>query len=581
MRSVYVLLVGILWGLASTSALAFPNPSGPNDVKLPKLHYLKSDTMGIPFDAHVPDPGGERPMEVQLHVSENRGKKWEKTMAVDPSVKKFIFKAPHDGEFWFMSRTKYPGNKLSPNAPPRPMLRAVIDTVPPTLDLSAERGEGGEIHVRWNATDANLDPQSLKIEYQSAGADTAWQLVALDTPPAGTKGEYRGEIDVVPQGAAGRITLRATVLDLAKNNMATERLVSPPEETADRRSQRTMRPKVTQWEPVPSERLPGQESDDAPMPPDGPPSDMSAQYPDDVPDAEPIGPGKPAGDRGRPFTSARGEPDAEEIPTPRRDGHRTVARQVRPPTGQPYPQRSVDDDDDQGEAFAGELLPPGVRPHFVNKREFEMVYDVEEVGSSGVARVELWATRDGGRHWESFGEDDDCQSPMLVEVDDEGTYGFRVIIENGAGRRGLAPKPGDLPDVWVGVDLTRPRAKLISAEQGAGEEAGDLLITWDAVDERLAVRPIALSFSDSPGGPWTTIASGLKNTGIYPWRLDRRVAEQIYLRLEVRDEAGNVTTIEPPDPITIGRARPQGRIRDIRARDESARRPRTLHNRPR
>ncbi len=580
MRSVYALVGGITLALASSGALAFPNPAGPTDAKLPKLQYLKSDTMSLGISAPPPDGNGAKPIEVQLHVSDDQGKHWTKSLVVGPTGKKFIFKAPHDGEFWFMVRTKYPGNLLLPNEAPSPMSRAMIDTVPPTLDLLAERGDGGAIHVRWNATDANLDPPTLKIGDQAEGADTTWRQVALDEPPAGTKGNYRGEIDVVPQDAAGQITLRAVIRDLAANEMTTERLVSPPDTTADRRGQRATRAKVTRWEPVPSERFQGQEPDEE-RPADGPPSGMSAQYPGDAPEAEPIAPGRLTGGKRRPLAAAPDEPDAEEIPMPRRDGHRTVAGQLLQPAGPPYLGHAPENDDRLDEDFQGELLPAGVRPHFVNTREFEMMYDVEEVGSSGVARVELWATRDGGRNWESFGEDDDCQSPMLVEVDEEGTYGFRVVIENGAGRRGLAPTAGDLPDVWVGVDLTKPRARLISAEQGAGEEAGELVIAWEADDERLSARPITLSFSDSPGGPWTTIASGLKNTGSYAWRLDRRVADQIYLRLEVRDEAGNTTTIEPPDPLPINRARPQGRIRDIRARDESAERPRAIQDRAR
>ena len=66
-------------------------------------------------------------------------------------------------------------------------------------------------------------------------------------------------------------------------------------------------------------------------------------------------------------------------------------------------------------------------------------------------------------------------------------------------------------------------------------------------------RPISLSFSASAGGPWTPIASGLENTGSYRWRLDSRVPDPIYLRLEVRDEAGNVGTFETAE---AGLARP-------------------------
>jgi hypothetical protein len=452
----------------------------------------------------------------------------------------------------------------------------MVDTTPPTLDLSAEHGDGGEIRVRWHASDANLDAKSLKLEYRPDGADAAaWQPLALDTPPPGTSTEYRGEIDVMPQKAAGGVVLRGVILDLAKNMMTTERVVVAPQAVVDRRGERTTRPTITRWDPVSTGRLPSQLANPEAPTADGLPPEMSAEFPDDARNAgapdtggEPIAPGMLGGERPRPRAdSRRDEPAAEEIRTPRHDGHRTVAERAGLPSG--IPNAPDDDDADRAaEAFPGELLPPGVHPHRVNSLRFELMYEVEAVGTSGVARVELWATRDGGRHWESFGEDDDCQSPMLVEVDGEGTYGFRVVIESGAGRRGLLPKSGDLPDVWVGVDLTRPRARLLSAEQGAGTDAGELIIDWEADDEQLASRPIALAFSEAPDGPWTNIASGLENTGRYAWRLDRRVPERIYLRLEVRDEAGNVTMFEPPRAVSIDRARPQGHIRGVRPRDE-------------
>ena len=72
------------------------------------------------------------------------------------------------------------------------------------------------------------------------------------------------------------------------------------------------------------------------------------------------------------------------------------------------------------------------------------------------------------------------------------------------------------------------------------------MISWEADDRMLAGRCVSLFFSDSPTGRWSTIARGLENTGRYCWSADRRVPERIYLRLEVRDEAGNVGSHETP-----------------------------------
>ncbi len=207
----------------------------------------------------------------------------------------------------------------------------------------------------------------------------------------------------------------------------------------------------------------------------------------------------------------------------------------------------------------------------VNSRTFELEYDVDAIGRSGIAKVELWATRDGGRTWSSMGVDTDNRSPHRTTVEAEGVYGYRITVQSGSGLGGRPPQPGDLPEVWIGVDLTQPSARLISAEAGTGDRAGEIIIRYEANDALLAARPVTLQFSTQPGGRWTTIASGLDNSGSYSWRFDNTVPDRVYLRLEVRDEAGNVAAFEAADPISLDRVLPQGRLRNVRPIGESAR----------
>jgi hypothetical protein len=209
----------------------------------------------------------------------------------------------------------------------------------------------------------------------------------------------------------------------------------------------------------------------------------------------------------------------------------------------------------------------------VNSRLFELEYDVDSVGPSGIGCVELWGTRDTGKTWRSFALDNDNHSPLLVNVEEEGIYGFCVVVTNGAGLGGKSPKSGDLPDLWVGIDLTKPTARIVSAQQGTDSEAGQLIISWQADDRMLAARPVSLSFSQSRTGPWTPIASGLENNGRYAWTIDGRTPPQFYLRLEVRDEAGNVGAHELAEAIAIDQSRPTIRVRDIRAVSQNGARP--------
>jgi len=210
-----------------------------------------------------------------------------------------------------------------------------------------------------------------------------------------------------------------------------------------------------------------------------------------------------------------------------------------------------------------EVEPAGERPRMVNSRLFELQYDVDSVGTSGIARVELFGTRDGGRSWRSYALDEDNRSPLLVTVDEEGYYGFRIVVTNGAGAGGRPPQNGDPPEIVVGVDLTRPIVEITGVQQGSGPEAGKLIIAWKAEDKMLAPRPVSLLFSETPGGPWTTLAAGLENTGRYAWALDARLPPRIYLRLEVRDESGNVGEFEIRDAIVLGSLQPAVRVRDI------------------
>lgn len=212
-------------------------------------------------------------------------------------------------------------------------------------------------------------------------------------------------------------------------------------------------------------------------------------------------------------------------------------------------------------------LPSGVAEQIVNSHRFRLNYGIQSIDPSGVARVVLWMTRDGGASWASHATDNDNQSPFPVEVSQEGSYGFKVVVHSRDGLAGKAPSSGEAPDVMVHVDATKPRIQITSAPYGRGAKVGHLMINWVAFDHRLVSHPIRLAYSTTLAGPWTTIKKGLENTGSYAWKVPTHIPRQIYLRAEARDAAGNATAHELETLVDLSGLTPRGRVLGI----ESAR----------
>lgn len=111
--------------------------------------------------------------------------------------------------------------------------------------------------------------------------------------------------------------------------------------------------------------------------------------------------------------------------------------------------------------------------------------------------------------------------------------------------------------------MPRGRPRITAAGYGTGENAGRLDIRWEASDANLGQRPVTLLYSDRPDGKFSVIAAGLPNTGQYLWQFDPRSPRSLYLRLEVRDDAGNIALDQLTDPIQIEGLIPKGRIRSL------------------
>ncbi len=214
-----------------------------------------------------------------------------------------------------------------------------------------------------------------------------------------------------------------------------------------------------------------------------------------------------------------------------------------------------------GEPFGDGLATSGVQIRYSNSRKFSLEYEIESAGLAGVSDVELWGSRDRGLTWKRWGSDPDRESPFDIETNNDGAYGFRIVVVANNGLATPRPIENDLPDIFVVVDTEAPAIRITGAAYGEGNQTGALVMRYQCTDLNLTQRPITLSFGPSLSGPWSTIAAGLENEGAYVWPADPNLPRQIYIRIDALDLAGNLGTYILDTPIDIQGLAPRARIR--------------------
>jgi hypothetical protein len=209
---------------------------------------------------------------------------------------------------------------------------------------------------------------------------------------------------------------------------------------------------------------------------------------------------------------------------------------------------------------ASKAVIPAVR--IVSSRRIKLNYQVEEVGPSGVSGVDLWYTQDS-RTWTKPDAPPQQKGPYFIEVSEEGLYGFTLVAHNGLGGGKEPPRPGDLPQIWVLVDQTKPDVHITEARVMMGADGARLHVGWKATDKNLGQRPITLYYAEKADGTWMPLAANLENTGSYSGKLPPGTPNRVLIRVAAMDLAGNLGTDQTAEPICVDHSQPRVSILDI------------------
>ena len=127
----------------------------------------------------------------------------------------------------------------------------------------------------------------------------------------------------------------------------------------------------------------------------------------------------------------------------------------------------------------------------------------------------------------------------------------------------MDPVAGDAPDWCIEVDTTRPTAQLTTVRL-APDDGPAVYVGWTSQDRNLGTGPTELSYAVNRQGPWLPIAKGLKAEGEYRWAPPADIGPHAFVRLSVRDQAGNTTITETTQPVALDDlSRPRARIAGI------------------
>jgi hypothetical protein len=197
---------------------------------------------------------------------------------------------------------------------------------------------------------------------------------------------------------------------------------------------------------------------------------------------------------------------------------------------------------------AAEPRQPASNAAVVNSKRIQINYEVKDVGPSGLDRIELWYTHNHGpwQKYASLPKD----PPFVIDVDEEGLYGFTLLARNKAGQGKTRPEPNDPPQVAVEVDLTKPAVEVASPQYDA--QGQTVTVLWQASDKNLGPQPIALCWARQPTGPWMPIITQIENTGRYVWKLPNGVPSRVWVQVEASDVAGNVAIARTADAVALG-----------------------------
>jgi hypothetical protein len=488
-----------------------------------------------------------------LHWSRDRGHSWEQIAAIAPTEPGFTVHAPTDGEYWFRVAVLSKQDKMDPadifKEKDERTHKIIVDTLRPNVRLVSAQRQGEDVLVRWEIQESHPDVKSMKLRYRPTNSAADWsEPVPLKPGPVG---EVLAKVNT-----GNALTFRLEIKDLAGNFHFDEKAVAGTVSLAHYQANPHDASAKVIPPPVHSAAPPVNHA----APPGSPTKDKDEAKLPPLPPAPPTPPvAMPGNPMAQQVVWGTDDPGAPKVLPP--DAPNKVPQPVATTASGNYHHQV-------GFAPGAMAVPkPRTLPplQIVNDPEVVLQYELNRVGPAGIGSVELWVTRNDGQTWEGWLKDPTVDASMkggkykrTLQLPGEGVYGLNLVVRNKAGV-GKEPVNGDAPEMRIEVDTTSPEAVLFKPEPDPMRRDA-LLIMWEAKDKNLTSQPITLEWAQEKNGPWNTIQANLPNTGRHSWQLPPGVPVYVYLRVRVRDRAGNEGIAATDQPQLADTSEPEGKL---------------------
>jgi hypothetical protein len=203
-----------------------PSPlAGPPRGDAPRAEFINTTRISLNYEVDNVGPSGIG--TVDLFLTRDEGNTWQRLVnetpapGVPPGQRTITAELPGEGRYglYLIVRSGVGLGKQAPRNGERPQMRVEVDLTPPegTLyGLQPAPGQRDMVIVRWLAKDANLAEKPIRLEWAER-KNGPWQLIGEGDLP--NSGQYPWKL---PSGIPGRVYLRMTITDMAKNTGVAE-----------------------------------------------------------------------------------------------------------------------------------------------------------------------------------------------------------------------------------------------------------------------------------------------------------------------------------------------------------------------